>query len=241
MAERNGFIVHFDSFKYFSRLSDEQLGKLFRAVCKYAKSGEQPQFDDDVTDIIFEMLRDRLNRDAEKYEEICKKNAENAKKGGRPRKTERFFDETEKTERFFEKPKKPNSDSDSDSDPDCECECECECECDPESACADGTAHTTTTHTPRTAEDLTEEYVLELAASQGFTWTPEEAERFIAFNIDRRRRGGWEYAVGRWERGRATHESGNRGASDLSEEDIEKASKYIALVNRFKEDDQDAV
>lgn len=239
MAEKNSFIVHFESFKYFSRLSDEQLGALFRAMCSYVDSGARPKFKDDVTDVIFEMIRDRIDRDAEKYEEICKKNAENAKKGGRPKKTERFLNKTEKTERFFEKPKKPNSECECDSDPECDPDCDPVCECDPESACADNVPHAP--HTPHTAEELTVDWVLDFAKSRGFMWTPEEAERFIAYNRDRGRNGGWDFAFDRWEQGRIkrAHSSASTGA--VSDEDIAKANKYITFVNRFKEDDHDAV
>ena len=41
MSERTGFIMHFENCKYFSRLNDEQLGVLFRAVCAYAADGTE--------------------------------------------------------------------------------------------------------------------------------------------------------------------------------------------------------
>ena len=43
-----------------------------------------------------------IDRDAEKYDVFCSKQAENGKKGGRPRKP----NETQKTQAFSEKPKK---------------------------------------------------------------------------------------------------------------------------------------
>ena len=55
-----------------------------------------------------------LDRDAIAYEEKCRINAENGKKGGRPRKDSLIS----KTEGFFEKAKKAYSDNDSDSDND---------------------------------------------------------------------------------------------------------------------------
>lgn len=72
-------------------------------------------------------------------------------------------------------------------------------------------------------------------------WTPEEAERFIAYNRDRGRNGGWDYAFGRWEQGRIKRAHSSASTSSVSDEDVAKANKYIALVNRFKEDDHDAV
>lgn len=236
MAERSSFIVHFESFKYFSRLSDEQLGMLFRALCNYAENGTEPVFGDDVTDIIFEMLRDRLNRDAEKYDEICKKNARNAKKGGRPRKTERFSDKSEKTERFFEKPKK--ADSECECDPECDPDRDpvCECECDPDAARA-AAAAPDFPHTPHTAEELTVEWVLRFAREQGYVWTQEEAERFIDFNRKRGRSDGWDFAAEQWEKNRPRM-SKQRSVSHraATPEQDEQMNEYLSLVNRFKED-----
>ena len=57
----------------------------------------------------FEIIRAQLDRDREKYEKICKRNAENGKRGGRPPKEE-------KTQWDFEKPKKAYNNNNNDSD-----------------------------------------------------------------------------------------------------------------------------
>ena len=50
-----------------SRLDDSQLGSLLRGIIEYSKTGALPELDS-MTDLVFEMLRPSLERDAEAYE-----------------------------------------------------------------------------------------------------------------------------------------------------------------------------
>ena len=92
-------------------------------------------------------------------------------------------------------------------------------------------------HTPHTAEELTVDWVLRFAREQGYVWTQEEAERFIAYNCDRGRRDGWEYAVTQWEKNRPRMAKHTGKPAAASPEEHGKMDKYLQLVNRFKEDD----
>ncbi len=81
MKEKKSFLVYFDWENPFNCLDDESLGKVFRAIMKYAKHGEEPQFTDPTLTIIFSFVKTAIDRDRDAYEEKCRKNSENAKKG----------------------------------------------------------------------------------------------------------------------------------------------------------------
>lgn len=64
------------------KLSDQELGRLFRALMEYSESGTAP----DLTgreSIAFDFIADEIDRDKSAYAEKCRKNAENGAKGGK--------------------------------------------------------------------------------------------------------------------------------------------------------------
>lgn len=85
-AKKNSFIVYYDLESQTELLSDEQLGKLLRALFIYEIHGKEPIFDDDIVKASFQFIKVTLDINREKYDEKCKRNAENGKKGGRPKK-----------------------------------------------------------------------------------------------------------------------------------------------------------
>ena len=127
MKLKKSFLIYADWEQNCMRLSDEQRGKLFAAVMAYGIRGEDLSDElDDVTAMCFSFMKSQIKRDAEKYEAVAAKNAENGKKGGRPKKSGRGEEnkksekpgESEKSEGFFEKPKKADNDNDKDKDND---------------------------------------------------------------------------------------------------------------------------
>ena len=62
----------------------EQFGRLMLALFE-VEDGKDPEVDDDIA-IAFEFMSLQKRIDRKKYEEKCRKNRENGKKGGRPRK-----------------------------------------------------------------------------------------------------------------------------------------------------------
>lgn len=64
-------------------LNNEELGELFRAIFIYAKYGEEIDFEHRSLKLVFGFIKSALERDRASYEEKCKKNAENASKGGK--------------------------------------------------------------------------------------------------------------------------------------------------------------
>lgn len=111
---RDSFVLYADSLDILDLLSDEQAGQLFRAIRSYVKGDDLPELDQ-VTKIAFVPIKNHLDRDAEKYEQICKKRREVGALGGRPRKEPLGSKENQKvlaeTKRFLEKPKKPVPDT----------------------------------------------------------------------------------------------------------------------------------
>lgn len=64
------------------KLSDQELGRLFRALMEYSESGTAP----DLTgreSIAFDFIADEIDRDKSAYADTCRKNKENGSKGGK--------------------------------------------------------------------------------------------------------------------------------------------------------------
>lgn len=116
---KDSFVFHLD-FINEELFTVEEIGQLTIAALHYSTDGSEPAFEDRTLKLAWSNIKKRMDADAEAYEEKCEANRRNGALGGRPKKTERFLEETEKTERFFEKPKKPDIDIDTDIDTDLE-------------------------------------------------------------------------------------------------------------------------
>lgn len=75
MADRPGIVVYFDVLDILDELTDEESGQLFRAILKYAATGEIPEFSDRGLRMIWKEQQRKIDRDIEKYEEKCVKSA----------------------------------------------------------------------------------------------------------------------------------------------------------------------
>lgn len=82
MAEKKGYIVYFDFADACSKLSDEDAGRLFKAMTASA-SGEKIELDGALGALLSFFDAKRKKAD-EAYAETCKKRAEAGKQGGRP-------------------------------------------------------------------------------------------------------------------------------------------------------------
>jgi hypothetical protein len=78
------FIFHREYRKRISGLSMEQRGVLFTALAEYAETGAVTTEMDDITDMAFGFLQDRMDRDYDNFLEKNEKNRKNGMKGGRP-------------------------------------------------------------------------------------------------------------------------------------------------------------
>ena len=66
-------------------LGDAERGRLFTALLQYARTGEAPHLGGNER-FLFPMMRAQIDRDSAEYKDYCEKQAENGKKGGRPKK-----------------------------------------------------------------------------------------------------------------------------------------------------------
>lgn len=113
---KKSFILHIDNLSVIDEMSDEQAGKLLKAMRNY-HLGVDTELDA-VTKMAFSFFRLQFERDLEKYTKTVERNKNNGLKGGRP-KTQPKPEEPKKPSGFYDnptKPKKADSDSDSDSD-----------------------------------------------------------------------------------------------------------------------------
>ena len=102
-------------------LTDEQAGKLFKALFAFAKDGIEPDFDDGVVAMIFSFMSDSIKRDTEKYEEVCENRRKAGKLGGRPKKANGFFENQTKAKKAdIDNDKDIDNDIDNDMDKDME-------------------------------------------------------------------------------------------------------------------------
>ena len=72
MTKRKSFIIHIDSLNILDELSDDQAGKLFKAIKCY-QLGDVFEFDA-LTRIAFSPFKNQFSRDDEKYIKLCEKN-----------------------------------------------------------------------------------------------------------------------------------------------------------------------
>lgn len=72
MAERPGFMIYFDTAPAFERLDDADAGRLIKALLSYSSMGELLPLDG-MASLAFDLIRPKLDRDAEKYVEKIQK------------------------------------------------------------------------------------------------------------------------------------------------------------------------
>ncbi len=109
--ERKSFIVYLDLLDSLDELSDAQAGKLFKTIKAYHRSvaegatqecaaNLESLLKDFVNRLAFAPFRAAFERDAEKYQDRCRRMKENGMKAGRPK--------SKKSNCFSESQNKPN-------------------------------------------------------------------------------------------------------------------------------------
>lgn len=78
--DKNSFLIYLDYEEQFNLLTDEQAGKLIKAIIKYEKNGEIIDLDG-VTKMAFSFIKAQLDRDREKWQEEKHKRSEAGRKG----------------------------------------------------------------------------------------------------------------------------------------------------------------
>jgi hypothetical protein len=117
MAKKS-FLIHIDSLLVLNEMTDEQAGKLLKAIHAY-HTGSQYETDL-LTRVAFAPFKAQFDRDLESYEKTCERNKTNGAKGGRPKTEDNPTEpkETQKTHSVNSEPKKPDNDNDKDSEKD---------------------------------------------------------------------------------------------------------------------------
>lgn len=85
---RENVLLYTNFIDKFERLSDEQFGMLIRAILEYQSTGEIPEITDSIVALSFDTVKPDIDRNNQKYEDMCERNRINGKKGGRPKKEE---------------------------------------------------------------------------------------------------------------------------------------------------------
>lgn len=77
------FLVYYDNEIIVCRLSDEDAGKLFKALFPYGREHVKPDFENSpALAMAFDVLSMAIDRDSERYAQRCERNRENGRKGG---------------------------------------------------------------------------------------------------------------------------------------------------------------
>lgn len=79
MQKKESFLLSLDDEVLFNRLTDEQAGKLIKAIFLYEKTGEISNLEFGL-DLAFTTIQVKLDKNREKYKAKCEKNKENANK-----------------------------------------------------------------------------------------------------------------------------------------------------------------
>ena len=76
----------------FKKLTDEQFGKLVRAMLEYEATGKDPVIDDMAVSLSFDVVRYDMDVNTKKYQEKCDHNRENIKKRWEKKKDTTVYD-----------------------------------------------------------------------------------------------------------------------------------------------------
>jgi hypothetical protein len=127
MAEKFSVLIKYKYLEYIdnAKLSDTDLGAFMRGIVEYDRDGKDPIFNNPVLTALFAIVKIDLDTNKEKWEKRVNVNKENAKKGGRPPKTQETHDNPvepekpsgfQKTQETHDNPKNPDLDLDLDSE-----------------------------------------------------------------------------------------------------------------------------
>jgi len=77
------FCCYHSYARKLAKLSDQEVGRLFRALLDYSARGEAPELTGRES-VAFDFIADDIDRSRAVYEERCRTNAANGNLGGRP-------------------------------------------------------------------------------------------------------------------------------------------------------------
>ncbi len=129
---KTSFVLPTDLLSELEDFSDDEVGKIFRAVLNYTNEAEEPSFEDRALKVVFRHIKKYIDSANENYSKKVQANRLNGAKGGRPKK-EAFENPKnptviEETERFSEKPDITYTESETETKTEIESDSECESE-----------------------------------------------------------------------------------------------------------------
>ena len=83
-VEKKSFLFYYDYRRHLSLLTDEERGKLLMGLLDYGEDGSRPKLNGAAA-MAFSFISAQMDRDAEKYAEVCKARSEAGKKGAKQR------------------------------------------------------------------------------------------------------------------------------------------------------------
>jgi hypothetical protein len=110
--EKKSFLLYVDLIHTIEKLNDEQTGRLFKHILRYVND-QNPEPQDQFTEVVFEPIKQSLKRDLIKYEGIRERNKENANKRWNTKQCENMPPHTTAENRIPKRTKNAVSDSDS--------------------------------------------------------------------------------------------------------------------------------
>lgn len=96
MKTPKGFFTYFHHADTLEMLSDEQAGRLYKALMRYGNTGEEADFGGDCAlGVMFSLFQKEIDYNFERYNEICKARSEAGKKSAQMKKERAKTQETE--------------------------------------------------------------------------------------------------------------------------------------------------
>lgn len=120
MSDKKSFVMYESWGAAIEKMSNEQAGELIKAIYAYQKDPDAAPKDPALA-FVFELIKQQLDADSQRYKEACAARSEAGKKGGRPKanasdKKQMVSEESKKSKCFSEKAKKADNDNEYDND-----------------------------------------------------------------------------------------------------------------------------
>ena len=115
MADKKSFVMYESWGAAIEKMNNEQAGELIKAIYAFQKNPDVVPEDPAIA-FVFEIIKQKLEEDNKRYEEVCAARSEGGKKGGRPKanasdKKQMVSEESKKSKCFSEKAKKADNDN----------------------------------------------------------------------------------------------------------------------------------
>lgn len=117
MANKDSFILYTEQKAVIDKLSDEQAGKLIKAIYEYVEKGEMPELDNTL-DLVITPFKTILDKNKAKYEEVSKARAKAGAKGGKQKKQDGTNESKDKQKKQMQTKDNSCDDNDNESDND---------------------------------------------------------------------------------------------------------------------------